>query len=63
MDTYSTLRGHLSPGVVTGKPVPIGGSLGRAEATGRGVMFVTRRLLITSFTPKGQGLLFKVQVM
>lgn len=44
MDTYSTLRGHLSPGVVTGKPVPIGGSLGRAEATGRGVMFVTREI-------------------
>ena len=44
MDTYSTLKGHLSPGVVTGKPVPIGGSLGRAEATGRGVMFVTREI-------------------
>ncbi len=44
MDTYSTLRGHLSPGVVTGKPVPIGGSLGRAEATGRGVMFMTREI-------------------
>jgi len=44
MDTYSTLRGQLSPGVVTGKPVPIGGSLGRAEATGRGVMFVTREI-------------------
>jgi glutamate dehydrogenase (NAD(P)+) len=44
MDTYSTLRGHLSPGVVTGKPVPIGGSLGRTEATGRGVMFMTREI-------------------
>ncbi|NLI61459.1 MAG: Glu/Leu/Phe/Val dehydrogenase [Clostridiales bacterium] len=44
MDTYSTLRGHLSPGVVTGKPIPIGGSLGRGEATGRGVMLMTREI-------------------
>ncbi|HZJ57718.1 MAG TPA: Glu/Leu/Phe/Val dehydrogenase [Clostridia bacterium] len=44
MDTYSTLRGHLSPGVVTGKPVPIGGSLGRGEATGRGVMLMVREI-------------------
>ena len=38
MDTYSQQKGHTVPGVVTGKPVEIGGSLGRAEATGRGVM-------------------------
>lgn len=44
MDTYSTLRGHLSPGVVTGKPIPIGGSLGRGEATGRGVMLMVREI-------------------
>lgn len=44
MDTYSMLRGHLSPGVVTGKPVEIGGSLGRGEATGRGVMLVTKEI-------------------
>ncbi len=44
MDTYSTLKGHLSPGVVTGKPIPIGGSLGRGEATGRGVMLMTREI-------------------
>jgi glutamate dehydrogenase/leucine dehydrogenase len=37
MDTYSMTRGYLIPGVVTGKPVSIGGSLGRNEATGRGV--------------------------
>jgi glutamate dehydrogenase/leucine dehydrogenase len=37
MDTYSMTRGRLVPGVVTGKPVNIGGSLGRNEATGRGV--------------------------
>ncbi len=44
MDAYSTLAGHLSPGVVTGKPIEIGGSLGRGEATGRGIMFVTREI-------------------
>ncbi len=38
MDTYSQQRGHAVPGVVTGKPVEIGGSLGREEATGRGVI-------------------------
>jgi len=40
MDTYSMHRGYSTPAVVTGKPVEIGGSLGRYEATGRGVMFV-----------------------
>jgi glutamate dehydrogenase (NAD(P)+) len=40
MDTYSMTVGHASPGVVTGKPVSIGGSEGRADATGRGVLFV-----------------------
>ena len=38
MDTYSQQKGHAIPGVVTGKPVELGGSQGRAEATGRGVM-------------------------
>jgi glutamate dehydrogenase/leucine dehydrogenase len=37
MDTYSMTRGYLVPGVVTGKPIGLGGSLGRNEATGRGV--------------------------
>ena len=41
MDTYSMHVGHAVPGVVTGKPVTMGGSLGRREATGRGVMMVT----------------------
>jgi len=40
MDTYSMHRGYSTPAVVTGKPVEIGGSLGRYEATGRGVTFV-----------------------
>ena len=39
MDTYSQLKGYAVPGVVTGKPISIGGSLGRTEATGRGVVF------------------------
>ena len=39
MDTYSQHRGYSTPGVVTGKPVSIGGSLGRFEATGRGVVY------------------------
>ncbi|MCA9825638.1 MAG: Glu/Leu/Phe/Val dehydrogenase [Dehalococcoidia bacterium] len=38
MDTYSAQKGHAVPGVVTGKPIEIGGSLGRKEATGRGVV-------------------------
>jgi len=41
MDTYSMQRGATVPGVVTGKPVLLGGSLGRVEATGRGVAFTT----------------------
>ncbi len=40
MDTYSMTVGHASPGVVTGKPVSIGGSEGRVDATGRGVLCV-----------------------
>ncbi|MEO7803209.1 MAG: Glu/Leu/Phe/Val dehydrogenase [Actinomycetota bacterium] len=39
MDTYSMNIGHSVPGVVTGKPISIGGSLGRGGATSRGVMF------------------------
>jgi glutamate dehydrogenase (NAD(P)+) len=45
MDTYSMLHGYAIPGVVTGKSIDIGGSLGRAEATGRGVSIVTGELL------------------
>jgi len=41
MDTYSMHKQQTTPGVVTGKPLLIGGSLGRKEATGRGVMVVT----------------------
>jgi glutamate dehydrogenase (NAD(P)+) len=42
IDTYSMHRGHRVPAVVTGKPVAVGGSLGRGDATGRGVMVATR---------------------
>lgn len=41
MDTYSMHRGYSTPAVVTGKPISIGGSQGRIEATGTGVMFTT----------------------
>lgn len=39
MDTYSQLKGYTVPGVVTGKPIAVGGSLGRSEATGKGVAY------------------------
>jgi glutamate dehydrogenase (NAD(P)+) len=45
MDTYSQQVGYAVPGVVTGKPLSIGGSLGREEATGRGVVYVTQEVL------------------
>ena len=45
MDTYSMFKGYTIPGVVTGKPIEIGGSLGRKEATGRGVMLITKEIL------------------
>ena len=45
MDTYSMLKGHCVPGVVTGKPIELGGALGRSEATGRGVMLKTKNIL------------------
>jgi len=45
MDTYSMNVGYSAPAVVTGKPVSIGGSQGRPEATGRGLMIVVKKLL------------------
>lgn len=45
MDTYSMLKGHCVPGVVTGKPLPLGGALGRQEATGRGIMITALNVL------------------
>src|SRR6202142_4214767 len=45
MDTYSMRSGHTQTAVVTGKPIDLGGSRGRAEATGRGCMVVTEQAL------------------
>lgn len=45
MDTYSSQQGHSVPGVVTGKPLCVGGSLGREQATGRGVMLIVQAAL------------------
>ena len=45
MDTYSMLRGYTVPGVVTGKPLQLGGSKGRLTGTGRGLAYVTEDML------------------
>src|SRR5882724_10211503 len=47
LDTYSMMVGHQELGVVTGKPIALGGSVGREEATGRGVMNILRKFLAT----------------
>jgi glutamate dehydrogenase (NAD(P)+) len=47
MDTYSVHMGHSVPSIVTGKPVGIGGSVGRREATGRGVGYLVNRTMDT----------------
>ena len=44
-DSYSEYAGEFTPAVVTGKPLSLGGSKGRVEATGRGVLFATREIL------------------
>jgi len=51
MDTYSMFKGYAVPGVVTGKPIEIGGSLGRKEATGRGVSIVTDEIAFRAGIP------------
>jgi glutamate dehydrogenase (NAD(P)+) len=43
MDTYSQHKGYAVPGIVTGKPVDIGGTAGRKEATGRGIAYVVEQ--------------------
>src|SRR5437016_1637560 len=45
MDTYSMHAGYTVPSIVTGKPVNLGGSLGRREATGRGVGYLVNRAM------------------
>jgi glutamate dehydrogenase (NADP+) len=44
MDEYSRLRGQRTPAVITGKPIPLGGSLGREDATGRGAYYCIKEL-------------------
>lgn len=48
MDTYSMQAGHTVPAVVTGKPISIGGSEGRIDATGRGVVTVAREAVLAA---------------
>jgi glutamate dehydrogenase (NAD(P)+) len=47
MDTYSNQHGYAVPAVVTGKPIEIGGSLGRVTATGYGVIYIAEKALAT----------------
>lgn len=47
MDTFSRLKGHFSPGVITGKPLSLGGSKGRNEATARGCVYVIEQAMKT----------------
>jgi glutamate dehydrogenase (NAD(P)+) len=42
MDEYSTIRGYMVPGVITGKPLPLGGSAGRDDSTARGSIYIVR---------------------
>jgi glutamate dehydrogenase/leucine dehydrogenase len=51
MDTYSMFKGYAVPGVVTGKPIEIGGSLGRKEATGRGVVTIADEIAFRAGIP------------
>ncbi len=54
MDTYSMHKGHTVTAVVTGKPVEMGGSLGRRDATGRGCLVVTKQALTRLGIPVDQ---------
>jgi glutamate dehydrogenase (NAD(P)+) len=54
MDTYSVHTGYTVPSIVTGKPVSIGGSLGRRESTGRGVGYLINRAMDTIGLEPGQ---------
>lgn len=62
LDTYSMLKGKPCPGVVTGKPVELGGSRGRSSATGRGVVISTR-LILEQDNKKIEGIRVAIQGM
>lgn len=60
VDSYSNAAGEFTPAVITGKPIPLGGSLGRVEATGRGVMFACQEILKRlNKTLKGQSVVIQ----
>lgn len=61
LDTYSSVIGRQSLGVVTGKPVALGGSCGREEATGRGVMCVLKRFMEVTQHRSVEGLKISIQ--
>jgi glutamate dehydrogenase (NAD(P)+) len=54
MDTYSNHVGHVAPAVVTGKPIALGGSQGRREATGAGVAYLVKKYLADLKIPIGK---------
>ena len=54
MDTYSMHMGHSVPSIVTGKPVNLGGSMGRREATGKGVAYLINRAMDVTGLPMNQ---------
>lgn len=63
LDTYSMLHGKPCPGVVTGKPVELGGSRGRASATGRGVVIAAQLILKENGIQKLDGIRVAIQGM
>lgn len=62
MDTYSVFKGHVVPGVITGKPLELGGAKGRKDATGRGVM-ITAQNAVNALGMKMENLTVAVQGM
>ena len=62
LDTYSMLKGKPCPGVVTGKPVELGGSRGRASATGRGIV-ISAKLILAKYNKKLEGTKVAIQGM
>ncbi|MBS0633827.1 MAG: Glu/Leu/Phe/Val dehydrogenase [Verrucomicrobia bacterium] len=54
MDTYSNHVGHISPAIVTGKPISLGGSQGRREATGAGIAYFVKKYLEDLKIPVGK---------